>query len=52
MMLVNIRMNVREVCVPRFASSSARLQKNSGGMNSSLAHTELVSPQSIQLGLG
>ena len=51
-MFVSMRMKVREVSVPRRASLSARFQKNTGGRNTSLSHTALVSVQSIQLGRG
>ena len=51
-MLVSIRIKVREVSLPRLASLSARFQKNTGGRNTSLSHTELVSVHSIQVGRG
>ena len=51
-MLVSIRINVREASVPRFASRSARSQKNTGGMNMSLSQTELVRFHSSQCGSG
>ena len=51
-MFVSIRMKVRLVSEPRFASLSARFQKNTGGRNTSLSHTELVSVHKSHLGWG
>ncbi len=51
-MFVSIRTKVREVSVPRFASLSARFQKNTGGRKSSSSQAAPVRFHSSHWGFG